>query len=37
MKRKKTAKELMMVSLTKAIELYLSTLAVEGKSPRYID
>jgi site-specific recombinase XerD len=37
MKRKKTAKELMMVSLTKGIELYLSTLAVEGKSPRYID
>ncbi len=30
-------KELMMVSLDKGIELYLSTLATEGKSPRYID
>jgi site-specific recombinase XerD len=30
-------KELMMVSLDRAIELYLSTLATEGKSPRYID
>lgn len=27
----------MMVSLDKSIELYLSTLATEGKSPRYID
>lgn len=26
-----------MVSLEKAIDLYLSTLATEGKSPRYID
>ncbi len=30
-------KELMMVSLERAIELYLSTLEAEGKSPRYID
>lgn len=30
-------KDLMMVSLDKGIELYLSTLATEGKSPRYID
>ena len=30
-------KDLMMVSLDKGIELYLSTLAPEGKSPRYID
>jgi hypothetical protein len=26
-----------MVSLYKGVELYLSTLATEGKSPRYID
>jgi integrase/recombinase XerC/integrase/recombinase XerD len=31
------SKELMMVSLERAIELYLSTLVTEGKSPRYID
>jgi integrase/recombinase XerD len=30
-------KELMMISFDKASELYLSTLATEGKSPRYID
>jgi len=30
-------RELMMISLQKAIELYLSTLATEGKSLRYID
>ena len=30
-------RELMMISLKKAIELYLSTLATEGKSLRYID
>ena len=30
-------RELMMISLHKAIELYLSTLATEGKSLRYID
>jgi site-specific recombinase XerD len=29
-------KDLMMVSLRKGIELYLSTLSTEGKSPRYI-
>jgi integrase/recombinase XerD len=35
MARKKT-RELLMVSLDKSVELYLSTLATEGKSPRYI-
>jgi hypothetical protein len=30
-------KELMMISFDKASELYLSTLATEGKSPRYVD
>jgi hypothetical protein len=30
-------RELMMISLQKAIELYLSTLATEGKSLRYIN
>jgi site-specific recombinase XerD len=30
-------KDLMMISLRKGIELYLSTLATEGKSPRYIE
>ena len=30
-------KELMTVTLERAIELYLSTLATEGKSPRYLD
>ena len=34
---KTNRKDLMMVSLDKGIELYLSTLATEGKSPRYID
>ena len=33
----KKAKELMMISLDKGIELYLSTMETEGKSPRYID
>jgi site-specific recombinase XerD len=33
----KRTKELMMISLDKAIELYLSTMETEGKSPRYID
>ncbi len=33
----KTKKDLMMISLDKGIELYLSTLETEGKSPRYID
>ncbi len=32
----KQMQELMMVSLEKCIELYLSTLETEGKSPRYI-
>jgi site-specific recombinase XerD len=31
------SKEMMMDTLERAIELYLSTLATEGKSPRYID
>jgi hypothetical protein len=31
------SKELMMVSLEQTIELYLSTLEAEGKSPRNID
>jgi hypothetical protein len=31
------SKDLMMVTIEKAIDLYLSTLATEGKSPRYID
>ena len=30
-------RELMMITFDKASELYLSTLATEGKSPRYID
>jgi hypothetical protein len=30
-------KELMMMSFDKASELYLSTLATEGKSPGYLD
>jgi len=30
-------KELMTVTLERAIELYISTLATEGKSPRYLD
>jgi site-specific recombinase XerD len=34
---KTNRKKLMMVSLDKGIELYLSTLATERKSPRYID
>jgi integrase/recombinase XerD len=34
---KTNKKDLMMVSLDKGIELYLSTLTTEGKSPRYID
>jgi site-specific recombinase XerD len=34
---KSRKKDLMMVSLDKGIELYLATLATEGKSPRYID
>lgn len=34
---KTRTRDLMMVSLDKAIGLYLSTLATEGKSPRYID
>jgi len=33
----KKTKELMMISLDKGIDLYLSTLVTEGKSPRYID
>ena len=33
---KRKARELLMVTLEKSIELYLSTLATEGKSPRYI-
>ena len=31
------SKELMLVSLERAIEPYLSTLVTEGKSPRYIN
>jgi hypothetical protein len=34
---KNKARSFMMVTLEKSIELYLSTLATEGKSPRYID
>ena len=30
-------RDLIMVTLDKGIELYLTTLATEGKSPRYID
>jgi len=33
----KQMQELMMVSIEKCIEMYLSTLETEGKSPRYID
>jgi hypothetical protein len=33
----KGTKELMTLTLEKAIEQYLLTLATEGKSPRYID
>jgi site-specific recombinase XerD len=35
MKRK--TKDLMMISVEKAIELYLATMVTEGKSPRYVD
>jgi hypothetical protein len=35
MKRK--TKDLMMISVEKAIELYLATMVTEGKSPRYIE
>lgn len=34
---KKKQRELMMITFDKASELYLSTLAVEGKSPRYLE
>jgi site-specific recombinase XerD len=34
---KKNKRELMMVTLDKATDLYLATLETEGKSPRYID
>ena len=30
-------KDLMMITLDKAIELYLTTIETEGKSPRYIE
>jgi hypothetical protein len=33
---KTRAKDLMMITIDKAIELYLATLETEGKSPRYI-
>jgi site-specific recombinase XerD len=35
--KRKTKRDLMMITFDKASELYLSTLATEGKSPRYID
>ena len=34
---KTNKRDLMMITLNKAIELYLATLETEGKSPRYID
>jgi len=34
---KRTRRELMMITLQKAIGLYLATIETEGKSPRYID
>ena len=34
---KTSKKELIMITLDKAIELYLATLETEGKSPRYVD
>jgi site-specific recombinase XerD len=34
---KTRARDLMMVTLSKATQLYLQTLETEGKSPRYID
>lgn len=34
---KTRAKDLMMITIDKAIDLYLATLETEGKSPRYID
>jgi hypothetical protein len=34
---KTRTRDLMMVTLSKATQLYLLTLATEGKSPRYID
>jgi hypothetical protein len=34
---KTTKKDLMMITLDKAIDLYLATLETEGKSPRYVD
>ena len=34
---KTTKKDLLMITLDKAIELYLTTLETEGKSPRYVD
>jgi hypothetical protein len=35
--KRKTKRDLMMITFDKASELYLSTLATEGISPRYID
>ncbi len=34
---KTTKKDLLMITLDRAIELYLTTLETEGKSPRYVD
>jgi site-specific recombinase XerD len=34
---KKSKRELMMITLDRATDLYLATLVTEGKSPRYID
>ena len=34
---KNKVKDLMMISVEKAIDLYLATLVTEGKSPRYVD
>ena len=34
---KTTKRELMMIAIDKAIDLFLSTLETEGKSPRYVD
>jgi hypothetical protein len=34
---KRNKRDLMMITLQKATDFYLATLATEGKSPRYID
>ena len=34
---KTNKKDLMMITMDKAVELYLASLETEGKSPRYVD